>query len=111
MSKRGGFLPAGRVMASITPMPASRNGRATPGRATWNTPSLKDSASFSSMLPPDGAITTDCATLTRMASSRSSVPGRASGLSSAAVSSIAAGRARPVSSTSTVGVTISVIAS
>ncbi len=87
----------------MMPMPGSRNGRATPGRVTWNTPSLLAVASFSSMLPPEGATTTARATLTRMPSRRSSVPGRASDASSAADSSTGAGNATPVSSTSIVG--------
>jgi len=78
---------------------------------TWNTPSLKASASFSSMDPPLGATTIDWATLTRMPSYRSSVPGNASLPRSLAPSSIAAGSATEVASSSTVGDTSSVMVS
>ena len=112
VSKRGGFLPAGIGNTSSTPMPSSRNGRATPGTTTWKTPVVLEVADDSVMLPSELATTRLLAAATRMPSSRSAVPGRAVGPKSALVSSTGAGRATPVASTwIDVTETISVIAS
>ncbi len=103
VSKRGGVLPPGIGNTSITPMPGSRNGRATPSSTTWKTPVVLELALDSVMLPSEPATTTALATVVRMPSNFSALSGVDAALKSALLSVIGAGSGLPLDNTTIVG--------